>query len=379
MSLWDTLLAPEPVTAQLRQDASSQAPTHAWLFTGGAGSLNRQAASVFAATLLCDQPDPADRGCGTCRGCVTVMNGSHADFTHFRTEAVSISIDEARELVLKAQDRPSVSRWRVILLEDTERMPERTSNVLLKAIEEPPPHTIWLLTAPSPADVLVTIRSRCRPVQLPVPQAQAIAAYLESTGVEAGLAHRAATLSLGDAEVAHRLATVPQALTRREDLARLPLRIRTLSSAMEAAERLISLADQDAADATQQRDAAERAELLAMLGIAEGERVAPTLRAQVRRLEEQQKRRARRIQTDTLIRAVADIQTVLRDALTLQLGAQAPLLNEYLREPLQEYAARTSPTQTLSDVQAVETTLRRLRTNANARLALEALMSRFVR
>jgi len=130
---------------------------------------------------------------------------------------------------------------------------------------------------------------------------------------------------------------------------------------------------------TQQRDAAERAELLAMLGIAEGERVAPTLRAQVRRLEEQQKRRARRIQTDTLIRAVADIQTVLRDALTLQLGAQAPLLNEYLREPLQEYAARTSPAQTLSDVQAVETTLRRLRTNANARLALEALMSRFVR
>lgn len=379
MSLWDALLAPEPVTAQLRQDASSQTPTHAWLFTGGAGSLNRQAASVFAATLLCDQPDPADRGCGTCRGCVTVMNGSHADFTHFRTEAVSISIDEARELVLKAQDRPSVSRWRVILLEDTERMPERTSNVLLKAIEEPPPHTIWLLTAPSPADVLVTIRSRCRPVQLPVPQAQAIAAYLESTGVEAGLAHRAATLSLGDAEVAHRLATVPQALTRREDLARLPLRIRTLSSAMEAAERLISLAEQDAADATQQRDAAERAELLAMLGIAEGERVAPTLRAQVRRLEEQQKRRARRIQTDTLIRAVADIQTVLRDALTLQLGAQAPLLNEYLREPLQEYTARTSPAQTLSDVQAVETTLRRLRTNANARLALEALMSRFVR
>ena len=227
--------------------------------------------------------------------------------------------------------------------------------------------------------MLVTIRSRCRPVQLPVPQTQALAAYLESTGVEAGLAHRAATLSLGDAEVAHRLATVPQALTRREDLARLPLRIRTLSSAMEAAERLISLAEQDAADATQQRDAAERAELLAMLGIAEGERVAPTLRAQVRRLEEQQKRRARRIQTDTLIRAVADIQTVLRDALTLQLGAQAPLLNEYLREPLQEYAARTSPAQTLSDVQAVETTLRRLRTNANARLALEALMSRFVR
>ena len=147
MSLWDSLLIPERERDQLRRDVASSRPTHAWLFTGAAGAPHREAAKVFAAALLCEQTDPQNRGCGECKGCVTVMNGSHADFTHFRTEATNISIEEARELVMKAQDRPTVGRWRVILLEDTERMPERTSNVLLKAIEEPPPHTIWLLTA----------------------------------------------------------------------------------------------------------------------------------------------------------------------------------------------------------------------------------------
>ena len=143
MSLWDTLLIPADKLQQLCTDAAADRPTHAWLFTGATGAPHREATKVFAAALLCEQPDPQNRGCGQCKGCVTVMNGSHADFTHFSTEATHIIIDEARELVMKAQDRPTVGRWRVILVEDTERMPERTSNVLLKAIEEPPPHTIW--------------------------------------------------------------------------------------------------------------------------------------------------------------------------------------------------------------------------------------------
>ena len=117
---------------------------------------------------------------------------------------------------------------------------------------------------------------------------------------------------------------------------------------------------------------------MALLGIREGERVAPTLRAQVRRLEDQQKRRAKRVASDTLLHSVAQVQTVLRDALTLSLSAQLPLINEHLREPLTAWCERRSPERLLQDVQAVEITLRRLRTNANARLALEALMSRFV-
>ena len=246
--------------------------------------------------------------------------------------------------------------------------------MLLKAIEEPPPHTIWLLTAPSPTDVLVTIRSRCRPVQLPVPTDAQVHEYLLAHGVADSLAQRAARLAMGDAQEGYRLATDEQAMARRELITSLILNVRSISSAFNAAEKLTDLADQDAA----LKDEQERQELLALLGIREGERVSPSLRAQVRRLEEQQKRRAKRVSSDTLLRSVAQVQTVLRDALTVALSAQAPLVNEHLREPLEAFCTRRSAQQLLEDVQAVELTLRRLRTNANARLALEALMSRFV-
>ncbi len=135
---------------------------------------------------------------------------------------------------------------------------------------------------------------------------------------------------------------------------------------------------QAAAEAAAARDEKERAELLAILGITEGARISPSLRSQVRRLEDEQKRRAKRIQSDTLLRSMTEIQTVLRDVLTLQLNSGSALMNEHARDALAEFAARTSAAQTLEHVQALEVVLGRLRTNANARLLIEGFMGRFV-
>ena len=77
---------------------------------------------------------------------------------------------------------PSTAPWRIIIIEDVDRMLERTTNVLLKEIEEPSEHTIWLLCAPSAQDVLPTIRSRTRIVNLAVPSTQAVAAFLKQNG-----------------------------------------------------------------------------------------------------------------------------------------------------------------------------------------------------
>ncbi len=101
------------------------------------------------------------------------------------TEKVTISIEEVRDLIGVAQRSPSQGRWRVIVIEDADRITERTSNVLLKAIEEPPPRTVWLLCSTSPQDVQVTIRSRCRPLALRVPSVEAVARLLvERDGVD---------------------------------------------------------------------------------------------------------------------------------------------------------------------------------------------------
>ena len=97
-------------------------------------------------------------------------------------------------------------------------MMERTTNVLLKEIEEPSPHTIWLLCAPSAQDVLPTIRSRTRIVNLAVPSNQAVAKFLESQGFEPNIAARAARLSEGHIGIASLYAKDERIMTDRDEL-----------------------------------------------------------------------------------------------------------------------------------------------------------------
>ena len=242
VSVWSDLQGQGAVVEQLRRAAAAERPTHAWLFTGPPGSGRSNAAKAFAAALLCDQQDPAERGCGTCHACRTVLAGSNADVTLVATENVTFTIEETRELVGKAQDKPSSGRWRVIIVEDADRMTERTTNVLLKAIEEPPPRTIWMLCAPSPADVLVTIRSRCRPVSLVIPPADDVAALLvRRDGADPELAGFAARVSQSHIGVARRLAADADARHRRDTIVRLPLRLRGVADAVTAAGELVDI------------------------------------------------------------------------------------------------------------------------------------------
>ena len=78
-------------------------------------------------------------------------------------------MEQARDLVALAAQRPSVGRYRVIIVEDADRLTERAADALLKALEEPVPRTVWMLCAPSVEDVIITIRSRSRHVRLRTP------------------------------------------------------------------------------------------------------------------------------------------------------------------------------------------------------------------
>ncbi|KGM14909.1 hypothetical protein N867_14165, partial [Actinotalea fermentans ATCC 43279 = JCM 9966 = DSM 3133] len=189
MSVWDAVVGqPDAVAVLQRAVADPSAMTHAWLLTGPPGSGRSVAARAFAAALQCEQG-----GCGVCQACTTTMGGTHADVTVVATDKVTINIAEVRDLIGVAQRSPASGRWRVVVLEDADRMVERTSNVLLKAIEEPPPRTVWLLCAPSPQDVVVTIRSRCRGVVLRVPPVEDVAALLvRRDGVDPAVADAAA-------------------------------------------------------------------------------------------------------------------------------------------------------------------------------------------
>ncbi len=370
MTVWDDVVGqPEAVSVLRRAATDPSAMTHAWLVTGPPGSGRSVAARAFAAALQCEQG-----GCGRCKACTTTLAGTHPDLTVVATEKVVIQIEEVRELIGTASRTPSSGRYRVIVVEDADRMAERTTNVLLKAIEEPPPHTVWVLCAPSAQDVLPTIRSRCRGVVLRVPPAQDVAELLvRRDGVDPDVALTAARAAQSHVGLARRLARDPGARERRASVLEIARRIRGVPDAVLAAGELVDVAKAEATSATVERDAAEKAELLRALGVGEGDTLPPRLRSQLRQLEEDQKRRATRHQRDVLDRAMVDLLSLYRDVLVVQLGADVDLVNTEHAATVRALASDSTPEQTVRRMDAIGVARERLEGNVAPLLALEAM------
>jgi DNA polymerase-3 subunit delta' len=370
MTVWDDVVGQEHAVAALQSAvANPTAMTHAWLVTGPPGSGRSVAARAFAAALQCLQG-----GCGVCQACTTTMAGTHPDVTLLATEKVVIAIDEVRDLIMTASRSPSGGRWRVIVIEDADRMAERTTNVLLKTIEEPPPHTVWVLCAPSVQDVLPTIRSRCRAVVLRVPPPQAVADLLvRRDGADPAVALSAARAAQSHVGLAKRLARDAGARERRTAVLSIARRIRGVGDAVLAAGELVDVAKAEAVSATQERDAAEKAELMRALGVADGETLPPRLRSQLKQLEDDQKRRATRHQRDVLDRAMVDLLSLYRDVLVVQLGAEVDLVNAELAETVRLLAADSTPEQTVRRMDSIGVARTRLDGNVAPLLALEAM------
>ncbi len=361
--------------AAARGDGSGAAGagmTHAWLFTGPPGSGRSVAARAFAAALQCT--DPGTAGCARCHACTTTAVGSHADVEVVATELLSISTEQARALVQSASRRPSTGAWRVLVVEDADRMVERSANVLLKAIEEPPERTVWLLCAPSAADLPTTIVSRCRQVRLRVPPPAAVAELLvRRDGADPAMAAFAARAAQSHVGLARRLARDEGARRRRQETLRLAIEVRGVADAVVRAGQLVDVATEEATAATAERDAAERAELLRSLGAGAAGALPPALRSQVTALERDQKRRATRSRRDVLDRALLDLASLYRDVLVTQLGADVELVNAELRADVEALARAGTAEATLRRLDAITTARERIGANVNPLLAVEAM------
>jgi len=343
---------------------------HAWLLTGPPGSGRSTAARAFAAALQCP-----DGGCGTCHACLTALSGAHADVSVVATEHVQLRVDDVRPLVVQAQQRPSQGRWRVIIIEDADRLNDASGNVLLKAVEEPPARTIWLLCAPSSEDVLTTIRSRCRHVGLRIPPVADVADLLvRRHGVDHAVAAFAARAAQSHIGLARRLALDAESRNRRREVLQLPQQVTGVGAAVLAAGQLVEVAAEEAKSATGQRDAGERAALLHSLGAEAASTLPPAVRAQVRQLEENQKRRATRAQRDVLDRAMVDLLSLFRDVLVVQLGADVDLVNAEMRAELERMATASTPEDSLRRMEAIGLARERIEANVAPLLAVEALM-----
>ena len=369
--IWRDVIGQEPALAVLmRAVADPDALTHAWLFTGPPGSGRSVAAKAFAAALQCP-----DGGCGECRECRTAYDGTHADVDVVSTEGLSIKVGFARDLVLLASRRPSVGRWRVIIVEDADRLTEHSGNALLKAIEEPTARTIWVLCAPALEDVLITLRSRSRHVRLRTPPAQAVADLLvRRDGVDPAMALYAARAAQSHVGLARRLALDEGARIRRREALRMATRIRGVGDAVDAAMDLVKIAEEEKDSSLGERNDQERRKLLETLGADPTARTQPPhVRSQLSALEREQKARATRLGRDVIDRSLTDLLSVYRDALLRHSGGRVHLVNEDNAAIVDELARTFGPEQLLRCMDAIGTARERIGANVAPQLALEAM------
>ncbi|MGA4956872.1 DNA polymerase III subunit delta' [Streptomyces lavendulocolor] len=394
MPVWDDLVGQDRVQEQLRAaardadalvtaDAGGAAGpeaskmTHAWLFTGPPGSGRTTAARAFAAALQCVSPDRAlggEPGCGFCDGCHTALVGTHADVSTVAAVGTQILVDDMRDTVRKSFTSPANGRWQVILVEDAERLNEKSANAVLKAVEEPAPRTVWILCAPSIEDVLPTIRSRCRHLTLRTPPVEAVADVLiRRDGIEPDAAYAAARATQGHIDHARRLATDERARTRRATVLKLPLRVEDVGGCLKAAQELIDAASEDAKEVAEGTDAKETEELKAALGGTPGGRMPRGTAGAMKELEDKQKRRRTRTQRDSLDLALGELTSFYRDVLALQLRAATALANEDVRDALERVARDSTPERTLRRIEAVLACREAMDRNVAPLLAVEAM------
>ena len=371
MTVWEDVVGQEPAVAVLQRAVTDpNAMTHAWLLTGPPGSGRSVAAKAFAAALQCP-----DGGCGTCHECRTALEGTHADVDVIATEGLTLKVDLVRDLVQLAARRPSVGRWRVIVLEDADRLHERAADALLKALEEPVERTVWILCAPSLEDVIITIRSRCRHVRLRTPPVEAVAALLvRRDGIDPAMATFAARAAQSHVGLARRLARDEGARIRRRDVIALALKIRGVGDAIGAAADLEGIAKEEAGASTTERDVAEKVRLMETLGADPSARTQPPhVRSQVAALERDQKTRATRFGRDVIDRSLIDLLSIYRDALVLHTGATIGLVNQDMIGQVQQLSELMSSERLLQSMDAIGTARERIDANVQPLLALEAM------
>ncbi|MFZ2227659.1 MAG: DNA polymerase III subunit delta' [Candidatus Nanopelagicaceae bacterium] len=368
------VLALEDAIKASRNGEESQEMTHAWLFTGPPGSGRSSAAIAFAAALICPE-----EGCGTCIDCRSAQAGGHADVEIVRTEGLSIKVDEVRELLQRVAWAPSVGSWRVVVMEDADRLTESAANALLKAIEEPGARTVWLLCAPTLFDVLPTIRSRTRHLQLRTPSTQDVSEVLvRRDGISPGMAEFAARVSQGHIGRARHLANDESIRSRRNTILNLPFTLTSLSASFAAAATLVELATQEAnaqSDARSEKDSHDLGQAWGQGATGRG--MATGGARALKELEKEQKSRATRMVRDSLDGALLDLATLYRDVMMVQSISAAstlPLLNTELEEKILVMAQKTKPERIVEKLDAIMRARTSLSYNAAPLLTIEALM-----
>jgi DNA polymerase-3 subunit delta' len=306
------------------------------------------------------------------------VNG-HPDVHVVAAEGLTYGVDDARELVRQSSLSPVEAPWNVFVVEDADRFTDEAVRALLKSIEEPPPHVVWILCAPSVEDVEPTIASRTRHLSLRTPTPSSVAQVLQDAyGVDPAMATFAARASQGHIGRARALATDEHARLRRQEVMRVPFELRDVPSCYAQAAGLMAAATEDARAITDAIDDAEVSSLNSAYGMgSEGVtkvRIQRLMSKDLKELTKAQESRQKRTVVDQVDRVIIDLMGLYRDVLLLQVNGDVDLINAEMHPQLATIAERSSPADTARRLQALAHSRLQLKANVSPQLILEALM-----
>src|SRR6202035_5597325 len=210
------VIGQEHVTRTL-QNALEQARTaHGYIFSGHRGIGKTTVARILAAALNCrSSQKPVAEPCGICDSCTEIRAGNSVDVIEIDA-ATNRGIDEIRELREAARDRPARDRFKIYILDEAHQITDAAFNALLKTLEEPPSHVVFMLATTQPEDIPQTIRSRCQHFSFRAVRFQAILGQLKDLagreGIEADEDALALLAEAGDGSIRDALSILDQAI-----------------------------------------------------------------------------------------------------------------------------------------------------------------------
>ena len=159
--LWEEVVGQEHVVQTLRNAVRSGRVGHAYLFAGPRGTGKTTTARLLAKAVNCLDPDLAKRPCDACEHCQAVNEGRFLDLIEIDA-ASNTSVDDVRDLREKINFSPSQGQYKVYIIDEVHMLSTAAFNALLKTLEEPPPHAIFILATTEVHKIPATVLSRCQ-------------------------------------------------------------------------------------------------------------------------------------------------------------------------------------------------------------------------
>lgn len=334
--------------------------SHAYLFVGAPGSGKLDAAWALAQALLCEND-----GCGACDACVRVARHTHPDVHVYEPEsATGYLIAQVRDLLEDVALSPIRARRKVYIIDRAEQLRANTANALLKTLEEPPAHTVFILLGTSTDVMLPTIVSRCQCVPFRMLSTEeSTTAVAHATGLAPARCRMAVAVAGSPSRAIEFLKSAERQEARRQML-------RAVDALPRADEADILLAAKDLMGAIRAPLADVKSTQQAVL-----EQNADYLsRGALKQLEDRNKRELSARERSGIMEALASVRVLLRDVLMSLEGASDGIVDEDAADIVARLASATTTAGALGALDAVSAAEKRIARNITPQLTIEVML-----